>query len=146
MRITTFSDYALRVLMYLAVQGEGRVTIDEVATAYDISPHHLTKVVHLLGRSGWVDTARGKGGGLRLGQDPETIRLGEVLRACEGTGPMVECLGDEPGLCRISSVCRLSFLLGRAFEAFYGELNRHTLADLVRRPEALREALQLSNA
>lgn len=142
MRITNFSDYALRVLMYLALQGEQRVTIEQVATVYGISPNHLTKVVHLLGRSGWVDTARGKGGGLRLGQPPQDIRLGEVLRVCEGSAPMVECLGEEPGRCRITPACRLSFILGRAFEAFYAELNRHSLADLVRQPETLRELLK----
>lgn len=141
MRITSFSDYALRVLMYLALQDEQRVTIDQVATVYGISPNHLTKVVHLLGRNGWVDTARGKGGGLRLGQAPEDIRLGQVLRACEGTAPMVECLGDAPERCRIASACRLSHFLGRAFEAFYAELNRHTLADLVNKPESLRSLL-----
>lgn len=142
MRITNFSDYALRVLMYLALQGQERVTIEQVATVYGISPNHLTKVVHLLGRSGWVDTARGKGGGLRLGQPPEDIRLGEVLRVCEGSAPMVECLGDAPERCRITPACRLSFILGGAFEAFYAELNRHSLADLVRQPDSLRQLLK----
>ena len=132
MRVTTFSDYALRVLMYLAVQADRRATVDEIAAAYGISSNHLTKVVHLLGRAGWVQTVRGKGGGLRLGQPAESIRLGEVVRLCEGSAAYVECMVvDLSHHCRIAPACKLSGILSGAFKVFYAELDKHTLADLV---------------
>ena len=116
MRVTTFSDYALRVLMYLAVQADRRATVDEIAAAYGISSNHLTKVVHLLGRAGWVQTVRGKGGGLRLGQPAESIRLGEVVRLCEGSAAYVECMVvDLSHHCRIAPACKLSGILSGAF-------------------------------
>ncbi len=142
MRVTTFSDFALRVLMYLAVQEDRRATVDEIAAAYGISSNHLTKVVHLLGRAGWVQTVRGKGGGLRLGQPAESIRLGEVVRLCEGNAAYVECMvADLSHHCRIAPACKLSSILSGAFKVFYAELDKHTLADLVQEPAALSELL-----
>ncbi|HMN20740.1 MAG TPA: Rrf2 family transcriptional regulator [Ottowia sp.] len=141
MRVTTFTDYAFRVLMYLALQGERRATVDEIAHAYGISVNHLTKVVHQLGRSGWVQTVRGKGGGLQLGQPAAQIRLGDVARLCEGDTTFAACMVNDMKHCRIASACRLAGILDRAFRTFYAELNEHTLADLVRDPAALRERL-----
>lgn len=143
MRLTTFSDYSLRVLMYLALQEDRLATIQEIATVYDISESHLMKVVHQLARSGVVETVRGKGGGLRLALDPAQIRIGQVVRQTEGDGPIVECLSDEPTRCRIAPCCRLPGVLTRAFEALYAELDRHTLADLVARPGEFRQVLVL---
>lgn len=141
MRVTTFTDYAFRVLMYLALQDERRATVDEIAHAYGISANHLTKVVHQLGRSGWVHTARGKGGGLALGRPAEQIRLGDVARLCEGDIDPAGCLVNDPKPCRIAGTCHLTGILSRAFRTFYDELNQYTLADLVRQPEALHERL-----
>lgn len=143
MRLTTFSDYSLRVLMYLALQDDRLATIQEIATAYDISESHLMKVVHQLARSGVVETVRGKGGGLRLALEPEQIRLGQVVRQAEGDGPIVECLSGEPVYCRIASVCRLPGVLVRAFNALYAELDRYTLADLMQEPGNFKRVLVL---
>ena len=138
MRVTTFSDYALRVLMYLALQEDRRATVDEIAAAYGISANHLTKVVHQLGRAGWVQTVRGKGGGLRLGQPAESIRVGEVVRLCEGSAAYVECMvAALRHHCRIAPAGKLSGILSGAFKVFYAELDKHTLADLVSAPNAL---------
>lgn len=141
MRVTTFSDYALRVLMYLALREDRRATVDEIAAAYAISSNHLTKVVHLLGRAGWVQTVRGKGGGLRLGMPAEEIRVGAVVRLCEGNAAYVECMVQELNHCRIAPACRLSGILNGAFKVFYAELDRHTLAELVQEPQALEDLL-----
>lgn len=141
MRLTTFSDYTLRVLMYLALEPGRLATIPEIAAAYGISENHLMKVVHQLARTGVVESLRGKGGGIRLARAPEEIRLGAVVRGSEGAAPIVECLGDDPQACRIAASCRLKGVLVGAFDALYAELDRHTLAELVARPRAMRQVL-----
>jgi Rrf2 family transcriptional regulator, nitric oxide-sensitive transcriptional repressor len=141
MRLTVFSDYTLRVLMYLALDRARLATIPEIAAAYGISENHLMKVVHQLARAGVVESVRGKGGGIRLARAPEEIRLGEIVRTTEGDAPIVECLSGDPQACRITSSCRLKGILVDAFDALYESLDKHTLADLVGRPRGLREAL-----
>lgn len=142
MRVTTFTDYALRVLMYLALQEDRRATVDEIASAYGISANHLTKVVHLLGKAGWAQTVRGKGGGLQLGVSADSIRLGAVVRLCEGNAAFVDCMvKDLKHQCRIAPACRLTGILDGAFRVFYAELDRHSLADLVQEPQALQDLL-----
>ena len=141
MRLTVFSDYTLRVLMYLALDRNRRATIPEIAAAYGISENHLMKVVHQLARAGVVESMRGKGGGIRLARAPEDIRLGEIVRVSEGDAPIVECLSGNPNACRISSSCRLKGVLVDAFDTLYAALNEHTLADLVEKPRALTQAL-----
>ena len=141
MKLTTFSDYSLRVLMYLALNRERLATIPEIAAAYDISENHLMKVVHQLARSGVIESVRSKGGGVRLAQAPEDIRLGGIVRASEGSAPIVECLSDEVSSCRIAPACRLTAVLSRAFDALYATLDEYTLADLVQSPRGLRVLL-----
>ena len=141
MKLTTFSDYTLRVLMFLAVQGDRLATIPEIAAAYGISENHLMKVVHQLARSGVIETVRGKGGGIRLAQAPESIRLGAIIRTSEGPSPIVECLSEQPDCCRIAPACRLTGILVRAFESLYATLDEYTLADLVQQPQALQTIL-----
>lgn len=141
MRLTTFSDYTLRVLMYLALDPTRLATIDEIAEAFGISNNHLMKVVHQLARQGVIESLRGKGGGLRLARAPETIRLGEVVRESEGPKPIVECLSSQGPACQIARVCELQTVLVNAFEALYASLDQHTLADLVERPKPLLVAL-----
>lgn len=131
MRLTGFSDYTLRVLMYLALDRDRLATIPEIAAAYGISRNHLMKVVQHLGQTGTVETVRGKGGGLRLARPPASIRIGEVVRAAEGDAPIVECLSDDSGTCAIAPVCRLRRVLVDGFDALYEHLDRTTLADLV---------------
>jgi len=142
MKLTTFSDYTLRVLMFLALNRERLATIPEMAAAYGISENHLMKVVHQLARSGVIESVRGKGGGVRLASAPEEIRLGRIVRASEGGAPIVECLTEDAGNCRIAPACRLTAVLVSAFEAMFAKLDEYTLADLVRSPRKL-EALLL---
>jgi Rrf2 family transcriptional regulator, nitric oxide-sensitive transcriptional repressor len=141
MRLTVFSDYTLRVLMYLALNRTRLATIPEIAAAYGISENHLMKVVHQLARAGVVESMRGKGGGIRLARAPEDIRLGEIVRVSEGDAPIVECLSGNPNACRISPSCRLKGVLVDAFDTLYASLDEHTLADLVEKPRALTQAL-----
>ena len=133
MRLSTFSDYNLRVLMYLGVQPERLVTIAEIASVHQISENHLMKVVHQLGRSGYIETVRGKGGGVRLARPPEEIILGEVIRQTEGDFSMVECF-TENSACRIQNACRLHGILDEALQAMFLVLDGHTLADLLEKP------------
>lgn len=142
MKLTTFSDYTLRVLMYLATERDRRATIPEIAAAYDISANHLMKVVHQLAKSGVVESVRGKGGGIRLARDPAAIRLGEVIRRSEGPAAIVECLSDPPGPCRIAPACRLIGVLEEGFAALYATLDRYTLDDLVAHPRPLQALLR----
>ena len=130
MRLTTFSDYSLRVLIHLAVHDERVSTVAEIARAYDISENHLVKVVHHLAKSGYIETNRGKGGGMLLARPPERINIGEVLRETEETS-LVECFDKSSSECRIEPACVLKGVLKSAVNAFFGELERYTLADLL---------------
>jgi Rrf2 family nitric oxide-sensitive transcriptional repressor len=130
MQLTRYTDYSLRVLIYLAVHQEELATIEEIAKAYGISRAHLTKIVHQLGLAGYVETVRGRGGGLRLAQPPENIRIGEVVRHTE-TMPLVECFDPKTSHCRIEPVCDLRAALKDALGAFLRTLDGYTLADLV---------------
>ena len=141
MKLTTFSDYTLRVLMFLALNRERLATIPEIAAAYEISENHLMKVVHQLARARVIESVRGKGGGIRLACEPEAIRLGQIVRVSEGGAPIVECLSGDPGACRIAPVCRLSGILVRGFDALYATLDDYTLADLVQSPRGLKTLL-----
>ncbi len=139
MRLTQYSDYSLRALIYLGLNGGRRCTIREIAEAYDISENHLTKVVHRLGREGFVATTRGRNGGLELAMPPGEINLGTVIRATEGNFDVVECFADgEKNACPISGPCVLTHVLETALDAFFDVLDRHTLQDLLRPRDALR--------
>jgi Rrf2 family nitric oxide-sensitive transcriptional repressor len=133
MRLTQYSDYSLRVLMYLGVRPGQLATIDEISQAYGISKAHLMKVVHELGRAGYLETVRGRGGGLRLAQDLAAIGVGDVVRHAEGHMDLVECFDPETNTCRIAPACALRGVLAEALEAFLATLDEYTLADLVSR-------------
>ena len=133
MRLTSFSDYALRVLMFAAARNDQLITIDETAEVYGISRAHLMKVVNQLTRSGYLKAIRGRSGGLTLAKRPEHIRLGDVLRATEPDFALVECLSTD-NRCLITPRCRLRGALKEALGAFIGTLDRYTLADLILRP------------
>jgi Rrf2 family nitric oxide-sensitive transcriptional repressor len=118
--------------------------VAEICTAFDIKPNHLTKVVHHLGRCGWVDTLRGKGGGLMLARPPSEIRIGQVVLDTEGQAEPAECFADEPSRCTIVRCCRLKGVLAQAVEAFYAVLDRSTLADITASPQELGRVLQFT--
>lgn len=141
MKLTTFTDYSLRVLIYLGTQPGRRTTIAEIATAFGVSENHLVKVVHFLGKSGWLNNIRGKGGGLQLAMPPERISIGAVVRETEGAAVVAECFGEAAGHCVISRSCRLKGVLGEAVAAFQAVLDRYTLADLVENRAALSSVL-----
>lgn len=137
MRLTSFTDYSLRVLIYLAAEPQRRATIAEIANAFQVSENHLTKVVHFLGKSGWLANVRGKGGGLALAKSPEQVIVGHVVRDTEGVPLPAECFSVEGGHCSIAPICQLRDVLGEAVNAFYLVLDAYTLADLVHNREAL---------
>jgi Rrf2 family nitric oxide-sensitive transcriptional repressor len=142
MRLTVYTDYSLRLLIYLALKREGGLaTIEEVAAAYGISRHHLTKVAHQLGRLGYVETVRGRKGGIRLARPPAAIGLGEVVRRAEPDFAYVPCFGPVDAPCAIRPCCRLRGAMLRARAAFLDALDGHTLADLARPRARLRAAL-----
>ncbi|WP_416798159.1 RrF2 family transcriptional regulator [Ciceribacter azotifigens] len=129
MRLTTFSDYALRVLMYAASHKDRLITIEETAEFYNISRGHLMKVVNILTRAGFVRGVRGRSGGFMLARPPGEIELGAVVRATEPDFALVECFGRD-NKCVISRDCRLPNILNEALSAFVSVFDRYTLADL----------------
>jgi Rrf2 family nitric oxide-sensitive transcriptional repressor len=141
MRLTVYTDYALRVLMYVAVRPEQRPTIGGIAASYGISRSHLMKVVLDLGRAGYLETVRGKNGGLRLARPPEEIVLGEVIRRTEPDMALVPCFDPVNAACAIGPVCTLRGVLHQAEAAFLQVLDSYTLADLVLNRARLAEAL-----
>jgi Rrf2 family nitric oxide-sensitive transcriptional repressor len=130
MKLSLFTDYSLRVLMFAALKGES-FSLSEVAESYDISRHHLVKVVNYLAKLGYLETRRGRGGGIALGMKPEDIRIGMVVRRTEDTPFIVECFDKQHNTCPINGSCRLKGALAQAVNAFYETLDRHTLRDLV---------------
>lgn len=131
MRVTSYTDYSLRVLMYVGVKGEGVSTVNEIAEGYRISKNHLMKVVHKLGLLGYLETVRGKGGGIRLARPARCINIGAVVRDTEDDLALVDCLQPSGGTCRIRTHCRLRHALQEALHAFFHVLDGYTLADLI---------------
>lgn len=133
MRLTQWTDYSLRVLMYCAAC-EGRAqppTVSEIAEAHGISRSHLTKIVMILAGHGWLATTRGRGGGLRLMADPRRLTLGQVIRETEPDLNLVECFDVQHNTCRLNGYCRLKGALGQAMQAFLVALDGVTLSDLL---------------
>lgn len=144
MKLTAFTDYSLRTLMYLAAGPGRRATIAEIATAYGISEHHLTKVAHGLGRHGWLANVRGHGGGLQLAMAAQRIGVGAVVRQAQGSDAPAACFAAERAPCKLDGACRLRGVLGEALQAFYAVLDRYTVADLVGDPQALSRLLAIA--
>lgn len=140
MHITRFTDYSLRVLIYLAAEGDRLATIQEIADSYDISKNHLMKVVHQLNKKGYIETIRGKKGGMRLHMAPQDINIGILVRETEQDLSIVECFSSK-NACKITPVCGLKSMFGEALKAFLEVLDRYTLADVIQdhhRPQLLR--------
>jgi Rrf2 family nitric oxide-sensitive transcriptional repressor len=131
MRLTEYTDYALRVLMHCAVHPERLVTIAEIADSHGLARSHLMKIVNELARHGVLATTRGRGGGMRLAKRPAQIRIGEVVRLLETDFRLVECFDPATSTCGIASSCRLRGLLDRALLAYFRELDAATLQDMV---------------
>ncbi|KAA0010291.1 Rrf2 family transcriptional regulator [Billgrantia pellis] len=139
MHLTRYTDYALRVLIFLAVKGDERATIHEIAESFGVSRNHLMKVVQDLSHRGYITTIRGKHGGLLLSRAPEEISLGGLVRDTEHELGLVECLRDGND-CIITPACRLKPIFNEALEAFLAVLDRYTLADMLgpRQPQLAR--------
>lgn len=144
MHLTHYTNYALRVLMYLALRQQP-VRIAEIAERHNISRHHLVKIVHQLGQSGYVLTTRGRGGGIQLACPPATISVGEIVRLTEDHMMLVECFGEVDAPCKIKSVCRLRKTFARALAAFMQELDRVSIADIAANRTQLHHALGLGS-
>jgi Rrf2 family nitric oxide-sensitive transcriptional repressor len=142
MMLTRFSDYSLRVLMFAAVQGDRSFSVSEVATIYGLSKNHLAKVINRLVRCGHLKARRGRRGGVWLGRDPRSIRLGALVRLTENESPLVECFAARSNRCRLTPACRLKGALAQALDAFYCSLDQRTLADLVDNRATLGRLLQ----
>lgn len=146
MRLTVYTDYSLRLLMYLALKDDGLATIAEVARSYGISRNHLMKVAYELGAAGLVETVRGRGGGLRLAKDPAKIRLGDVVRGTEPDMALVTCFEPVEAPCAIKRCCVLRGALDEAGAAFMKVLDDYSLADLVEPRRRLRTMLAIAPA
>jgi len=135
-KLTLFTDYALRVLLYLGARPERLCSIAEVSQAYRVSQNHLMKVVNALAREGYVESVRGRRGGIRLGRAPEAINLGALVRTTEDGFQLVDC-----GRCVVAPACGVTGVLGEALAAFLAVLDRYTLADMLAPRLRLRELL-----
>lgn len=133
MKLTRYSDYALRLMIHLTTHGDEMISIRQIAQAYGISHNHLMKIVQDLGHAGFVETLRGRKGGLRLARPPQEISIGALVRHTEGYCALVDCRD-----CLIAPSCRLPGIFAAAIDAFMQVLDRYTLADLVVRPDEMR--------
>ena len=128
MQLSRFTDYSVRVMIYAAMFPERLVTLHEMSDFYDISLAHLRKVVHQLGKLGYLSTYRGKNGGMKLRLLPAEINIGKVIAELEGAKPLIDCVGLR---CVVLPACGLPRVLKRAQKAFYDEINQYTLADVI---------------
>jgi Rrf2 family nitric oxide-sensitive transcriptional repressor len=138
MRLTKYTDYGIRVLIHLGLIEGGLGSIREIATAFGISHDHLKKVVHDLSSAGFIESVRGRNGGIRLARPPEHINLGAVLRHTEGLDELIECAA-----CPISPACGLPPVLGEATAAFVSVFDKYSVADLIRMKPDLRRLLRV---
>lgn len=141
MNITGFSDYALRVLIYLATNDGQKSSADQIAKAYDISFHHVAKAAQWLVREGYLNSERGRGGGITLRHSAQDINIGKVVKATETGTALVDCMKANGGTCCIRPACGLKFALAEAQNAFYNTLEKFTLADIVTQKPLLRRLL-----
>ena len=143
MQLTQFTDYSLRTLIFVGMQGDQRVAIDDMVQSFAMSRSQLTKVVHFLGQHDFLRTIRGKNGGILLGKKPEQINIADVVRLCEPQMNLLECFDAETSACPLTDRCRLQGILNRALHAFMAELEQFTLADLLQDESEIRQLLKL---
>lgn len=146
MHLTLHTDYALRMLMYLALNPDRRCTIEEIAEQYDVSRHHLMKVALTLAQAGFVDSLRGRNGGLQLSRTAGQIGIGAVVRATEDNFDLVECFDGASNTCCLAPACQLQQPFTEAVKAFLAVLDRYTLADMLGNPVTARSLRRLLGA
>jgi len=147
MRLTSFTDYGLRVLMLLGLRDGELVSVRQMAAVYGLSEYHLLKIVQALARLGYVKPVRGRSGGIRLAMKPEKVNLGKVVRQMESGFALVDCMDEQRrNACVIHSACQLRKALARAVQAFLGVLGQYTLADALRKPGRIQSVLGLQSA
>lgn len=134
MHLSTFTDYSLRTLFLVSANSDRLVTLSEISGYYQISIDHLRKVVHSLSKSGYLETHRGKYGGIRLAKAPADINLGSLIRQTEGAGKLIDCHGT----CALPPLCRLKDVLDEALDAFFAVMDSYTLENLIEDPEFLK--------
>jgi Rrf2 family nitric oxide-sensitive transcriptional repressor len=144
MQLTLYTDYSLRVLIYLGLRRDRLSTVSEIAESYGISRNHLVKVVHNLASLGFIQSTRGKGGGLSLARAPEHINIGDVVRHTEQNFNIVECFDGKNRACPITAVCRLKGVLSDAASAFMRVLDGYSLADVLKNEHKLVVSLKLA--
>jgi len=145
MRLTMRTDYALRVLIHLALGPERLGSIRSIALSYKISENHLMKVVHGLVQKGFIESTRGRGGGIRLARQASAISIGDVVRELEDDLSLVECFSTKTNACAITRACRLKSILFEALNAFLAVLDRYTIADLLEPSAELRSILGIGD-
>ena len=145
MHLTHYTNYALRILMYLNL-GQGPARIADIAARHHISKPHLVKIVHQLGQAGYLVTTRGRGGGIKLAKNAHDISVGEIVRLTEDHMNLVECFGQVETPCKIKSVCRLRKTFARALDAFFKEIDAVSIADISSNKRALKDALGVASA
>jgi|TARA_B100000315_G_scaffold259966_1_gene318383 Rrf2 family nitric oxide-sensitive transcriptional repressor len=138
MHFTVFTDYAFRVLIYLALNTERRATIHDIAEGYDVSKNHLMKVVNLLAKAGFVSANRGPNGGLELAMQADKIMVGEIVRLTEDNSKLVECMGSG-NQCVITPACGLKSVLSEALQSFFKVLDKYSIKDLAKRGTTLKK-------
>lgn len=144
MRLTNYSDYSLRVLIYLSTEpNEKLVNIKDIAEAYDISKNHLMKIIYNLGKMGYIETIRGRNGGIRLAKLPSDINIGELIRKTEEDFHIVECF-EHNNNCVITPVCSLKHIFNKALDQFLQVLDQYTLEDIVQNNFMLKEYFDLN--
>lgn len=141
MKLTDYTDYSLRALMYAALRADELVTIQEISDAFDIPRNHVMKIVYVLGKAGYLETVRGRGGGIRLGRPASKIIIGDVVRAMEPDFHMVECFDTENNRCVVTDACGLRGLLRSALRAYLDVLDTCTLEQLIGKRRALSRLL-----
>lgn len=146
MRLTLYTDYSLRILLFLGMKEKEKLsTIQEIADTYNISKNHLMKVTHDLGQLGLIETIRGRGGGIRLNVDPKEINIGQVVRHTEEDFHIVECFDKDNNMCKISPSCQLKHALHEAMIAFISVLDKYTLEDFLHSKDEMMALLQMTN-
>ncbi len=145
MRLTQFTDYSLRVLIYLALHPKERITIDQLTSAYDVSRHHIRSVVHHLAKLGYIESTQGKGGGVTLALKPVQITIREIVENTENDFYIVECFNPEDSSCPIEPLCILKQALSKASKSFLQTLENYTIEDLIKNKKTqLRELLEIA--